>query len=117
MRFFSPPLVARRLFLAAFCVFAAPWLATVAHAQLRLDLKLRRHTFLPYEPVEVVLTITNFAGRDVVFENQGDRQWLDFELTAARQPWRAARRKTAGRWRRSRPICVCPRCPFRRAAA
>ncbi len=54
-----------------------------AHAQLRLDLKLRRHTFLPYEPVEVVLTITNFAGRDVVFENSGDRQWLDFELTAA----------------------------------
>ncbi len=54
-----------------------------AHAQIRLDLKLRRHAFLPYEPIEAILTITNFAGRDVVFENRGDRQWLDFELTAA----------------------------------
>lgn len=56
---------------------------TTAQAQLRLDLKLRQHTFLPYEPVEVILTITNFAGRDVIFENLGERQWLDFELTAA----------------------------------
>lgn len=67
-------------------LWLAVWLLLMpaAHAQLRLDLKLRRHTFLPYEAVEVILTITNFAGRDVVFENSGDgRQWLDFELTAA----------------------------------
>src|SRR4051812_10969535 len=88
--------VVRRLLLLSVlsCFLVLPF--RTAQAQLRLDLKLRRHTFLPYEPVEVILTITNFAGRDVVFENQGDRQWLNFELTAAPNAAAVARGEEEG---------------------
>ena len=95
MRCFS--FIAPSWLLGSLGLFVASLLpTTAAHAQLRLELKLRRHTFLPYEPVEVVLTITNFAGRDVVFENQGDRQWLDFELTAAPNSAAVARGEEEG---------------------
>lgn len=56
---------------------------TTLRAQVQVDVKLRRHTFIPYEPIEVILTITNLAGRDLLFENVGDQQWLDLQVVAA----------------------------------
>ncbi|MBV9659028.1 MAG: hypothetical protein JO295_13050 [Verrucomicrobia bacterium] len=68
-----------------------------ARAQVRFEIKLRRSTFVPYEPVEVILAITNLAGRDLVFENgAGGRQWLDVELTSAANQAAAARGEESG---------------------
>ena len=69
----------RLLFL---CLLVALFPAAL-HAQVQVDVKLRRHTFLPYEPIEVILSISNLAGRDLVFENSGDRQWLDLQVLTA----------------------------------
>lgn len=54
-----------------------------ARAQVQVDIRLRRHTFVAYEPIEVILSITNLAGRDLVFENSGERQWLDLQVLTA----------------------------------
>lgn len=76
----SPSRASRPLFLCLLlAVLSLPVLAT---AQVQVDVRLRRHTFIPYEPIEVILSITNLAGRDVVFENLGDRQWLDLQVTS-----------------------------------
>lgn len=58
-------------------------LPSAARAQVQVDVKLRRRTFLPYEPIEVILSISNLAGRDLVFQNSDDKQWLDLQVLTA----------------------------------
>ena len=58
-------------------------LPTAADAQVQVDVKLRRRTFLPYEPIEVILSISNLAGRDLIFQNTDDKQWLDLQVLTA----------------------------------
>lgn len=60
-------------FLAAALVFA-----TSAHAQLATSLKLAKTEHLAGEPVIAVVTVTNHAGRELVFQSDGRFQWLDF---------------------------------------
>ena len=77
----------RRLLLAlalpAFLALLFLLPAATLRAQVQVDVKLRRHTFLAYEPIELILIITNLAGRDLVFENRGEQQWLDLQVLTA----------------------------------
>jgi hypothetical protein len=49
-----------------------------AMAQIDVGLRMVRRQFVVGEPVRVVITITNHAGRDLVFQSDGRLSWLDF---------------------------------------
>jgi hypothetical protein len=53
-----------------------------AEAQIRVELEFSRFQYVAYEPVMARVTITNLAGRDVELQNERDRTWYGFELTA-----------------------------------
>lgn len=55
-------------------------LASVAQAQLATSLKLNKRVYLAGEPVIAILTVTNHAGRELVFYSDGRTQWLNFIL-------------------------------------
>ena len=49
-----------------------------AHAQLASSLKIAKKQHLAGEPVIAVVTITNHAGKELLFHSDGRFQWLDF---------------------------------------
>jgi hypothetical protein len=49
-----------------------------AHAQISASLKITKTQHLAGEPVIAVVTITNYSGRDLVFQSDGRFQWMDF---------------------------------------
>ncbi len=51
--------------------------AASAHAQLASSLKIAKKQHLAGEPVIAIVTVTNHAGRDLVFQSDGRFQWLD----------------------------------------
>ncbi len=51
-----------------------------AFAQIQVSLKLDRALYVLHEPVTGVLTISNRAGRDLVFGESGGLSWLDFTI-------------------------------------
>ncbi len=55
-------------------------LTSAARAQLSTTLRLSKVQYLAGEPVIAVLTITNHAGRQLTFDNDGRSQWLNFAL-------------------------------------
>ncbi|MBC8127406.1 MAG: hypothetical protein H8M99_09740 [Gloeobacteraceae cyanobacterium ES-bin-144] len=61
---------------AAFCL-------NFAHAQVAASLRLEKRLHLADEPVLATVTITNHAGRDLVFQSDGRFQWLDFILKSS----------------------------------
>tara|TARA_R110002096_G_scaffold376724_7_gene570501 strand:- start:16658 stop:17575 length:918 start_codon:yes stop_codon:yes gene_type:complete len=64
-------------------LFTFAMVATDSHAQLSVHMKPTKDTFVAYEPVKVVLTITNRAGRDVVLAGRGRSPWLTFQVSDA----------------------------------
>lgn len=56
-------------------------MAGLAHAQLATSLRLSKLQYLSGEPIIAVVTITNHAGRDIVFQGDAQRPWLDFVIT------------------------------------
>ena len=52
-----------------------------AGAQVQMELKLSRRTYILYEPVIATVNITNLAGRDIVFEDVPGKQWFNVEIT------------------------------------
>jgi hypothetical protein len=52
--------------------------AGFAHAQLASSLKIEKIQHLAGEPVIAVVTVTNHAGKELVFQSDGRFQWLDF---------------------------------------
>lgn len=52
--------------------------ASSAHAQIATSLKLAKKQHLAGEPVIAVVTITNHAGRELLFHSDGRFQWLNF---------------------------------------
>ena len=52
-----------------------------AGAQVQMELKLSRRTYILYEPVIATVSITNLAGRDLVFEDAPGKQWFNVEIT------------------------------------
>lgn len=63
-----------------FPILMACTLAGVAQAQLATSLKLSKSQYLAGEPVIATVTITNHAGRELVFYGDGRTQWLTFIL-------------------------------------
>ncbi|MEI6605426.1 MAG: hypothetical protein WCP35_08960 [Verrucomicrobiota bacterium] len=53
-------------------------------AQLATSLRLSKTQYLSGEPIVATVTITNHAGRDIVFRGEAQRPWLDFVITNAR---------------------------------
>lgn len=52
--------------------------AGCVQAQLATSLRLSKKQYLAGEPVTAIVTITNHAGRELVFRSDGRFQWLDF---------------------------------------
>jgi hypothetical protein len=68
-----------------------------AHAQLASSLRLEKRQHLAGEPVIAVVTITNHAGKDLLFQSDGRLQWLDFIVkTANGNPVNPRRQKLFG---------------------
>lgn len=51
-----------------------------ANAQISASLQLNKNQYVAGEPVVAVLTLTNHAGRELVFHGDGRRGWLDFNV-------------------------------------
>ncbi len=54
---------------------------STANAQIGLQMKLNRQTFVPGEAIMATLTFTNLAGVDVTLENRQQESWLDFRIS------------------------------------
>jgi hypothetical protein len=55
--------------------------AGLAHAQLASSLRLSKSQYLSGEAINAVVSITNHAGRDIVFQGDTQRPWLDFAIS------------------------------------
>lgn len=66
--------------LLAVCVL---WLGarSTALAQLEMTLTFSRHAYIVYEPIVATVTITNYAGRDIVLEDAPNKPWLNMEVS------------------------------------
>jgi hypothetical protein len=62
------------------CLVVAGICTSSAHGQLATTLKLAKNQHLAGEPVMAMVTITNHAGKELVFHSDGRFQWLDFIL-------------------------------------
>lgn len=51
-----------------------------ASAQVAATLRLNKSQYVAGEPVVAIITITNHAGRELVFHGDGRRSWLDFNV-------------------------------------
>ncbi len=74
MSYFSREMIHRSskfLAIALVCVGSA-------QGQIAASLRVSKQQFLAGEPVIAVVTITNHAGREIVFHSDGRFQWLDF---------------------------------------
>ena len=68
-----------------------------AHAQIAASLRVTKKQHLAGEPVMAVVTITNHAGRELVFHSDGRFQWLDFIVkTSNGNPVNPRKRKLFG---------------------
>ena len=78
--FSSLSLLSRRVvFAVALAVIS--WLGTtVSHAQIQVELKLSRHTYILYEPMIATVTITNNTGRDITLADEEGKQWFNVEI-------------------------------------
>ena len=56
-----------------FCVAAA-------QAQIQVELKLSRHSYILYEPLIATVTVTNNAGRDITLADDQGKQWFNVEI-------------------------------------
>jgi hypothetical protein len=56
-------------------------LSGLAHAQLATSLRFSKTQYLCGEPIMATVSITNHAGRNIVFQGDARRPWLDFVIT------------------------------------
>ncbi len=70
----------RRLIVFAFlaALLAVP---SGVRAQVSVQVKMERDTFILFESIPVVVTIRNFSGRTIELANQGETHWLSFLIT------------------------------------
>lgn len=73
---------------------------SAASAQITASLQLNKSQYVAGEPVVATLTITNHAGRELVFHGDGRRDWLDFHVRDRRgQPVNQRQRNAFGAMR------------------
>jgi hypothetical protein len=68
----------RAVLLVAIAAVAA--FTFMGHAQVRVDLELRRTLYIRHEPVIAYVNITNLSGRDLVLEDDGNHKWFSFQI-------------------------------------
>ncbi len=56
---------------------------TGAHAQLRVDMKIKRQLYIAYEPLVATVSITNLAGRDITLKDADSQKWFGFVIQSA----------------------------------
>jgi len=66
--------------LAPFLCLATVLLTLPVHAQIQVDIAMKRSLFILHEPILATVTITNLSGGEVTFEDTGVRQWFGFEV-------------------------------------
>jgi hypothetical protein len=66
---------------AALLALSIIFLAGSVHAQIQVELKLKRLQYIAYEPIFATLAITNLAGRDIELHDHQGQNWFGFELT------------------------------------
>ena len=64
------------LSLLAVAAFAAP----TASAQLMVEMKTNKTSYVAYETMRATVTIHNRAGQDIVLGGPGGRSWLSFNI-------------------------------------
>jgi hypothetical protein len=64
----------------ACCAFAA---IHQASAQVNVDISLKRGLFIRYEPVIVIVTITNLSGSRLELADEGNHKWFSFQIESA----------------------------------
>ena len=57
------------------------FLAGSVHAQIQVELKLKRLQYIAYEPLIATVTVTNLAGRDIELHDDRGQHWFGFEVT------------------------------------
>ncbi len=57
------------------------FLAGSVHAQIQVELKLKRLQYIAYEPVFATIAVTNLAGRDIELHDDGGQHWFGFEVS------------------------------------
>jgi hypothetical protein len=57
------------------------FLAGSVHAQIQVELKLKRLQYIAYEPVLATVAVTNLAGRDVELHDDRGQHWFGFEVS------------------------------------
>ena len=50
-------------------------------AQIQVDLKVSRRSYILYEPLIATVTITNNAGRDITLADEQGQQWFNVEVS------------------------------------
>lgn len=60
--------------------WAAIALPIGAYAQLTIELRMQRDTFLQYESIPVSIRIRNFSGRSIQLQGTEAKSWLDFVI-------------------------------------
>jgi hypothetical protein len=55
--------------------------ASVAQAQIAVDLQLPKRNYIAYEPVNATVTVYNRSGRDVVLGGPSGTSWLHFQVS------------------------------------
>ncbi len=53
---------------------------SMAEAQIRVDLSLKRSLFIRHEPLLAVVTITNQSGREIELADEGNYKWFSFKI-------------------------------------
>ena len=78
----TPPFLSRRAigWLCLWLVCAVAFGAQRAAAQVQIEISLARRTYMLYEPLVATVTLTNQAGRDLVFEDTGSKQWFNVDI-------------------------------------
>jgi len=55
-----------------------------AAAQVSVDLKFTKSSFLHGEPIPITVSLTNLTGRDLTFQGTRDSAWIDFIVNSTR---------------------------------
>ncbi len=65
---------------AAWFALAFLLLTLAAHAQVQVDISMKRSLYIRYEPVLATVTITNLTGRELSLEDVGHQRWFGLQL-------------------------------------
>jgi hypothetical protein len=56
-----------------------------AHAQVAVQLTLKRRAFIAHEPIVATVTLTNTSGRELLLEDTPELQWFGFQVNGAEE--------------------------------